>query len=95
MRCMTKAAVLADGFVFPEIWPARLRMTLLAGVVDIQARELGSSSIAVHVVAARAIHLAFEKRMRECLLRLATLQLVTVVTNLRLRRRLHDGVARR
>ena len=95
MRCMTEAAVLGRRFVLPDVRAAFLCMALIAGIVQGLTHELQLCRLAVRTVTPAAIHLAFRNGMRKCFQRLAALQLVTVVANLRLRRWLHNRIAAR
>ena len=70
-------------------------MTLVAGIVDVQTRELGYRRLAVHVVATATIHFAFEERMRERLARFTALGLMAVVAHIRLGRRVLNRITRR
>ena len=66
----TESAVLADRCMLPEIGAARLGMAALAGIVDRVTGKRRRHSIAVRRMAAGAVHLALEERVRECLHRL-------------------------
>ena len=89
---VAQAAVFADRFVLPEKRATRFCVALLAGVIDVQARELRSRSVAVHVMAAGAVHLSFEEWMRKCLARFTALRLVALVADFRLGRDMLDRV---
>jgi len=81
--------------MLPEIRAAFLGMTLMTGVIDTQARQLCCDSIAVHVMAAHAVHLPFQNRVRESFLRFVALHLMASEADLGLRRRLPNSIARR
>ena len=89
---MAKAAVLADRCMLPKIGAAGFSVTLLAGIVDIHTRKLRGDGVAVHVMAAHAVHLALQNRVRKCLARLVTLYLMAVETHVRLCRFLQDRI---
>lgn len=95
MRCMTEAAVLGRRFVLPDVRAAFLCVALIAGIVQGLTHELQLCRLAVRTVTFTASHLAFRNGMRKCFQRFAALQLVTVVANLRLLRRLHYRIAAR
>lgn len=95
MRRVAQSTVLADRRMLPEIGSALLSMTLLTGIVDSKARELRRDGITVHVMAAHAVHFAFQKRVRKCLACLAALQLMASEANVRLCRCLSDRIRRR
>ena len=89
---VTESAVLADRCVLPQVRTAHFSVALLAGVVDGLPHKICRGVVAVRAVATAAIHLALEERMRECLHRLAALQLVAVVADFGLCRRLQNGI---
>jgi hypothetical protein len=92
---MAESAILADRSVLPQIRSAFFGVALVTGVIDVQSCQLRRNGVAVHVVAAHAVHLSFEYRVRESLLRLSALHPMAAETDVGLRRRLPDGIRRR
>ena len=93
MWCVTKATVFGDWRMFPNIRPTFFGVTLKTGIVQCLTNQLRFGACPMRTVAASAIHLTFEKRMRIRFQCLAALQSMAVVTDLGLRRGLHDGIA--
>ena len=92
MRLVAQPTVFADGRVLPEERSALLRVTLLAGIVDVFACQLSRDRVAVHAVASDTVHLALHDRMGERFARLGALYLVAVEADIGLSRRLQDGI---
>ena len=83
---MTRAAVLTDRRMLPQIRATLFGVALLAGCVHALSGKQIRRIIAMRIVATGTVHFAFEKWMRECFHGLGTLRLVAIETNFRLRR---------
>ena len=63
VRRMTKRAIFRGRLMFPEIWTAFLRVTLIARVVQRLSGQQGVGVRGMRAVAAGTRHLAIEKRV--------------------------------
>lgn len=91
---MTKRAILGHRGMLPDVGTALLGVTLVTGIVERLSHELVFGGGSMRAVTTGAVHLALEERVRECLQRLAALQLMAVKTDFGLCRRMHDVIAR-
>ena len=86
VRLVTRAAILRDRGVLPEIRPTLFSVAVEASLVERLLRELPLARVTVCTVAVAAAHLALADRMRIRFQHRGTLLLVTIEADLRLRR---------
>ncbi len=93
MGRMAETAVFRSGCMLPEMRASRFGVALVAGIDGRELRELRGCCVAMHRMAARAVHLLLDNRVCESFLDLRAHSLVAVDTNRRLTGREEDRIS--